>query len=235
MTALVYIVHSLPLPWVWSAFGGHVAPLIPAQVERVGGSIWNGYAIVRPHMMPAQRLLVGWDVSGWQLLRGQLSSGVRLEMASMMFEAEISGGAAGYTLTDANATLDLQLIEPMLREFSIQAGGVVRAEKVSVDASRDLRFHRADGRITWDGGSVSLGYGGGDVYRIPGVLGVLSTRDQGLWLTVTETASGKLLGEAGLSGDGIGSLTVFQRVMTMVGMQGASDDKILVKTQQPLF
>lgn len=235
LTALVYLVYSLPLSWVWSAFGGHVAPLVPAQVERVGGSLWDGHAVIRPYQMPSQRVLVAWDISGWKVLLGSLSTDLHVESANLIFDSRVTAGVGGYAVEGANATIDLALISPMLQELSVQAGGLVRLQAVSVVASRDLRFSAGEGRITWEGGNVSLGYGGGDVYRVPAVQGVLSVRDQGLLLTVTEVAGGQLLGEAGLSGDGIGSLTVLQRVMTLVGMQGASDDKILVKTQQPLF
>jgi hypothetical protein len=235
LTAAVYFLYSLPLAWVWSAFGGHVAPLLPAQVERVGGSVWAGHALLRPFQMPSQRVLVGWDLAGWKLLLGQVSTGLHVESTNMILDARVSAGIGGYAVEGGNATMDLALISPMLQDFSVQAGGLVRVQGVSVAASRDLQFSAGEGRITWEGGNVSLGYGGGEVYRVPAVQGVLSTRDHGLMLTVTEVDGGKLLGEAGVSADGIGSLMVLQRVMTLVGMQGASDDKILVKTQQPLF
>ncbi len=204
------------------------------SVDRVGGSVWQGYAITRVRTPILNGpLLVEWDISMLSLLIGKAAAGVRLQGAEYELTGDVFWGLTGKGIDGVNGQIQAQLLNPSLRQQGVSIDGSILVEGLGFSLS-EKRVESAEGVIKWRGGQVKPR--GRDTIDYPEVKGMLSSPDGNLLLSVSETKGNKPLGEAGLYPEkGIGSLKVFQRAITLAGEPGSgNDDKLLVNMQQPL-
>lgn len=236
LSAGLFALSSLPAHLLWRVAGPQVSSFIPFSVESVGGSVWDGYVVGRPQGPVTDRMVVSWDLKPGSLLMGRLAVGLGLEGAQFKASGTGYAGLAGKGIYDFSAEADASMLDSYLQGMGASASGKVSMDSVAVGFNNDFQVVDAAGTVNWKGGTVQASFGEGqESYTVPAVTGVLSQRSNGAFLDVKQLEGGRALGEVGITGDGLLSVTVLQRVMTLVGMQASDENKILIKTQQPLF
>lgn len=207
------------------------------KVERVGGTIWNGYALANVrHPIVRGPVVVDWDLKALRMLLGEVALGLRVEGAAFRVDGTGHWGIWGKGLKHLNGDVQATMLDQALREFSVTAEGVLKVQDVSVNLSGD-HITLAQGLISWSGGQVTApGRGSRNPIDFPAVNGLVTESEGNLLLTVTETKNNQMLGELGLMpAKGLGSVKVLQRVLTLAGINsGGNDNKMLVNMQQPL-
>ncbi|MGC1507252.1 type II secretion system protein N [Ketobacter sp. MCCC 1A13808] len=233
---IVFAILFLPASLLWRAASGSLAGL-PLQVERVGGSVWDGYAVANLRN-PALRgpVVIDWDLKALRLILGEVRLGLRVEGQAFQLTGDAFTGLWGKGANDLNGDIQARMLDQMLREFGVSAGGALKVNQVGFNISGN-RVSSAEGQITWGGGMVTApGRGRSNPIDFPPVKGELSENEGNLMLAFTETKGNKSLGELGLLlENGVASVKVLQRVLRLAGMEASgSDDKVLVNMQQPL-
>lgn len=236
LSLLVFSVLLFPASLAWKFASGAVAGL-PIKVDRVGGTIWDGFLIGKINN-PVLRgpVVVEWDFKGYRLLLGEAALGLNLEGQAYRLKGSGHWGLWGKGISGLNGDVQAHLLNQSLRQFSVSAEGVLKMEDVSVNLS-GKKITVATGQISWSGGKVvPTGRGAVDPIMYPAVKAVFSETDGDLLLSVTETKSKAPLGELGLMPEkNLGSVKVLQRVLTLAGLNdGGDDSKVLINMQQPL-
>ncbi|RLT93271.1 type II secretion system protein N [Ketobacter sp.] len=236
LSCIVFAIALFPASILWSMVSGSAGGL-PVQVERVGGTVWNGYAVGRLRTQIVRGpVVVDWDLKGLRLLLGEVAIVLRAEGNDFRVSGAGHWGLWGTGVSHLNGDVQAELLNQSLRQFGISASGVINIENISVNLSGQT-ITNAEGWIRWSGGRVKApGSGSRTPLDIPPVNGQVREEEGSLFLTVTEAKGNQLLGEAGLLPEkGLGSLKVLQRVLSLVGMGAeGGDDKVLVNMQQPL-
>jgi len=232
----LFAINQLPANLVWRTAGAQFAPVIPFTVEAVGGSLWDGFVVGRPQGPFNERMLVHWDFQPSALLLGRLAIGLGLEGSSFKFSGTGYTGMAGKGFYDVSAIADASMLNPFVQSMGVSASGKLNIDELAVALNSDMQVTDASGQVMWSGGAVSASFSGSpEQYTIPSVAGAVSQRMNGAFIDLKQVDGGKPLGEVGVTGDGILSVTVLQRVMTLAGMAAGDEDKVLIKTQQPIF
>ena len=236
LSCIVFAVALFPASILWNMVSGSASGL-PVQVERVGGTIWNGYAVGRLRTQFVRGpLVLDWNLKGLHLLMGEVSIGLRAEGNEFRVNGSGHWGLWGTGVSHLNGDVQADLLNQSLRQFGLSASGVINVDDISVNLSGNT-ITTAEGWIRWSGGQVKApATGSRTPLDIPPVNGQVREEEGNLYLTVTEAKSNLLLGEAGMLPEkGLGSLKVLQRVLSLAGMEsGGEDDKVLVNMQQPL-
>lgn len=236
LALLVFAIALFPASLAWKSVSS-MASGLPVKVERVGGTIWNGFFVGKLNN-PVLRgpVVVSWDLKGLRLLMGEANVGLSLEGQAYRLSGSGHWGLWGKGVADLNGDVQAHMLNQSLRQFDVSAQGVLKIEDLSINLS-GKKITKANGQISWSGGSVTAaGRGASDPIMYPAVTGLVSEVDGNLLLAVTETQSKAPLGELGLLPEkNLGSVKVLQRVLTLAGMDsGGDDDKVLINMQQPL-
>lgn len=232
----VFAINQIPANLVWRTLGAQLAPVIPFTVEAVGGTLWDGFVVGRPQGPFNERVLAQWDIKPAGILMGRLAVGMHLESAGFKVSGTGYSGLAGKGVYDMSAVADASLLNPFLQGMGASAAGQLNVNDLAISLNKDMQVTDAAGSLLWKGGTVSAAFAGSpEQYSIPPVSGTVTQRQNGAFVDLKQVEGSKPLGEVGLSGDGILSVTVLQRVMTLAGMAAGDEDKILIKTQQVLF
>lgn len=212
-------------------------PEVKIKVEQVGGTIWDGFALIK---MPAELnflpVSLTWNVKGWRLLTGQLALALGLDSRDFRVSGAGFWGLSGKGVSDLNGDLNAAMLDRLFGPQGVRARGTLTADNIYVGFA-DSRVKGAGGQLVWSGGQVRLPPdAGSQEVELPGIKAVLSEVSGDLLVPFTESASGQELGEfALLMEQGLYSITVLQRVMTLAGLESdGNDNKILMKQQQPL-
>ena len=236
LSCVVFAFVLFPASLLWRLVSGSVTGL-PVQVERVGGTIWDGFAYGRLRTSYVNGpVVIGWDLRGLRLLLGEVVLGLRVEGSDFRIHGAGHWGLWGKGVSHLNGDVQATLLNQSLRQFGVAAAGVVNVEDVTVNLSGNT-ITAANGWIRWSGGRVTApGAGSGNPLDFPPVNGEVREDAGNLYLTVTEAKGNKLLAEVGvLPEKGIGSVKALQRVLSLAGMNpGGDDDNVLVNMQQPL-
>lgn len=236
LSCVIFAIALFPASVLWNMVSGSANGL-PIQVERVGGTIWNGYATGRLRTQFVRGpVVLDWDLKGLRLLMGEAAVALRAEGNEFRISGSGHWGLWGKGVSHLNGDVQADLLNQSLRQFGISASGVINVEDVSINLA-GTTITTAEGWIRWSGGKVKApGSGSRTPLDIPPVNGQVREQEGNLYLTVTEAKGNQLLGEAGLLPEkGLGSLKVLQRVLSLVNMGAeGDDDKVLVNMQQPL-
>ena len=235
LSCVVFAIALFPASILWNMVSGSVNGL-PVQVERVGGTVWNGYAVGRLRTQFVRGpVVIDWDLKGIRLLMGEIAIGLRAEGNDFRIDGSGHWGLWGVGVSHLNGDVQADMLNQSLRQFGISASGVINVDGVSVNLAGNT-ITTAEGWVRWSGGQVQApGTGSRTPLDIPPVNGEVREQEGNLFLTVTEAKGNQLLGEAGLLPEkGLGSLKVLQRVLSLVDMGSGDDDKVLVNMQQPL-
>lgn len=236
LSCVVFAIALLPASLLWRMVSGSMGGL-PVQVERVGGTVWDGYAYGRLRTQFVRGpVVLNWDLKGFRLLLGEVALGLDVEGTDFRIEGAGHWGLWGKGVSHLNGDVQATMLNQSLRQFGVSAVGVINVEDVSVNLSAQT-ITEATGWIRWSGGRVTApGAGSGNPINFPPVNGEVRQEEGNLYLTVTEASGNKLLGELGMLPEkGLGSVKALQRVLSLAGMSpGGDDDKVLVNMQQPL-
>lgn len=232
----VFTLNQLPAHLVWQVIGPQVAPMIPFTVEGVGGSLWDGFVVGRPQAGLTDRVVARWNLKPGALLLGRVAAELGVESAGFKIRGTAYAGMSAKGAYDVSAAADASFLNPFLQGMSASASGQLTIDGLAVALNSDFKVTEAAGTLNWKGGSVTADIGSGpQQYTVPPVMGEISQRFNGAFVDLKQVDGNKALGEVGITGDGILSVTALQRVMTLVGMTAGDEDKVLIKTQQPLF
>lgn len=236
LSAIVFAIALFPAGLAWKMASGSLAGL-PVTVERVGGTVWNGFMVGRLNN-PVLRgpIVVDWRLKGLRILMGEIAVGLRVEGNAYRLEGGGHWGLWGKGLSDVDGDLQAQLLDQSLRQFGFSAGGVLTLRDVSANLSGQ-RITKGEGEISWSGGEINApGSGANGPIIYPPVLGNLEETEGALLISVKETESNLPLGELSLMPEkNLGSVKVLQRVISLAGMgDGGDDDKVMLNMQQPL-
>lgn len=232
----LFAINQLPANLLWRTLGAQIASVIPFNVEAVGGTLWNGFVVGRPQGAFTERIVARWDLKPGALLLGRIAVGLGLESAGFKLDGVGYAGLSGKGLYDVSAVADASMLNPFVQGMGVSAAGRLNLDEIALSLNGDMQVTEASGSLAWNGGKVSTSFGGGgEQYSIPAVSGVVSQRMNGAFVDLKQVEGSKPLGEVGVTGDGILSVTVLQRVMTLAGMAAGDENKVLIKTQQPLF
>jgi hypothetical protein len=232
----VFAINQLPANLLWRALGAQLSPVLPFAVESVGGSIWNGFVVGRPQGAFNERVLAQWDVKPASLLMGRLALGLKLESSGFRVSGTGYAGLAAKGVYDLSAKANAAMLDPILQGMGVSASGELILKDVSVGLGKDMQVTDASGSLLWRGGTITAGFSGSpEQYSVPPISGIVSQKQNGAFIDVKQVDGAKPLGEVGLTGDGILNVTVLQRVMTLAGMEAGDENKVLIKTQQPVF
>jgi len=236
LSCVVFAIALFPASLLWG-FVSRSASGLPLQVERVGGTVWNGYALTRVRSPMLQGpVVVGWDLKALRLLLGEAAVGLHLEGNEFRLDGSGHWGLWGKGIKGLSGEVQSSVLNQALRQFGVRASGVINVDELGFNLA-GKRVTGAEGTILWSGGQVRApATGARDPIDFPPVKGQLREEQGNLYLTVTESKGNQLLGEAGLLPEkGLGSVRVLQRVLSVAGMgQAGSDDNVLVNMQQPL-
>lgn len=236
LSLLLFAIVLFPASLAWK-FASGAASALPIKVERVGGTLWNGFLVGQlSNPMARGPVVVDWNLNGFRLLLGEASMDLSLEGSAYRLSGSGHWGLWGKGVSDLNGDVQAHLLNQSLRQFDVSAEGVLKIENLSINLS-GKKITKAIGQISWSGGSVkATGRGSPEPIMYPPIKGVVTETDGNLMLSVTETKSNAPLGELGLMPEkNLGSVKVLQRVLTLAGINsGGDDDKVLVNMQQPL-
>lgn len=234
LSGLVFAVALLPASLVWRLAGGMMP--VPLMVERVGGTLWDGYLVGRiSNPVAPGPVVIRWDLHGLRFLLGEASLGLGLEGSQYRLQGSGFWGLWGMGIEDFNGDMKAAMLEQALGEFGVRPDGMVKLSNVSVKLS-GKRVTLAEGELGWSGGQVVVRDAGPQPMDIPGIRGQLSEAEGNLIIAVTETRGNQPLGELSLLPEqGLVGVKVLKRVVAMAGMGSQGDeDKVLLNLQQPL-
>lgn len=235
LAVLVFAVALLPASLAWRIAGVGLA--LPVSVDRVSGTVWNGFVTGRlRHELAPGPVVIRWNLKALHLLLGEAVLDLGVEGAQYRLQGQGYWGLWGKGLQDFNGDIRMAMLEQALTQFGVSAGGAVKIEGLTVKFAGN-RVGQADGQINWSGGQVQVsGPDGTQVLDFPGVQGKLEARDGNLFVNVTETRNNKPLGELSLLPEqGLAGVKVLKRVMVLAGFDaGGDEDRVLVSLQQPL-
>lgn len=236
LSAIVFAVALFPAGLAWKMASGSMSGL-PVSVDRVGGTIWNGFMVGRLNN-PVLRgpIVVDWQLKGLHLLMGEAAVGLRVEGNAYRLDGSGHWGLWGKGLSGVNGDLQAHLLDQSLRQFGFSADGVLTLRDVSANLS-GKRITKGEGEISWTGGEINAPGSGTDGPIIyPPVLGTFEEVDGALQLSVKETESNLPLGELSLMPEkNLGSVKVLKRVISLAGMsEGGDDNQVMLNMQQPL-
>lgn len=235
-SAGIFALNQLPANLVWRSVGAQVAPMIPFAVEGVGGSLWDGFVVGRPQGPFNERVVARWNFKPGSLLLGRLAIEMGVESSGFKLNGTAYAGLSGKGVYDVTAAADASVLNPVLQTLAVTAKGELSVDALSVALNNDMQVDEASGSLLWKGGNVSASFAGSpEQYAVPPIAGIVSQRMNGAFVDLKQIDGNKALGDVGLTGDGILSVTVLQRVMTLAGMPANDEEKVLIKTQQPLF
>jgi hypothetical protein len=209
---------------------------MPAKVQQVGGTLWNGFMVVNYPRPPFPgNYAIEWDLHPLSLLGLNLASTVSVKGAIAEITGRFHLGLNGYGVRDLNGEIASALVNTLLRQQGVTASGQLQLKGLELVVA-DSEVSSATGELFWEGGAVTYQQGRNkENLNFPPVRGNLKGVDGGILLTVVEAAKNQVLAEASLTRDAVGGVRVFQRVLRIAGMQGSGpDDKSLLSLQQPL-
>ncbi len=236
LSCLFFVVALLPASLVWRFVGDSLSGL-PVTVDRVGGTVWNGYLQTRVQGAVAPGpLVVHWDLKALRLLMGELALELKCEGGQYRLQGSGYWGLWGKGVADVNGDVQAALLEQALADLGVSAGGAVKIEDVSARLSGS-RITSAGGNIGWSGGQVAVRSGPSpQTIDFPGIKGELAAVDGNLIVAVKETRGNQPLGELSLMPEqGLAGVKVLKRVLSLAGFGGqGEEDKTLLNLQQPL-
>ncbi len=237
---LMFAIAFLPAKLVLTPLTGKMAasePGIDVKVEQIGGTVWDGFAIIRmPKELNRVPVAIKWDVKALRLFIGELALGLGFESSDFRLDGFGFLSFSGKGVSALSGDIQAAIFDRLLKPQGISINGQLNINDVTL-AIGDSRVTKAGGSLEWSGGNVQLPPGaGGERVEFPGLRADLNEVNGDLLVPVIETATNQPLGEfALLMEQGLYSITVLQRVMTLAGMDNdGNDDKILIKQQQPL-
>lgn len=233
LASIFFVIAFFPASLAWR-FAGDALSSTGVNVERVGGTIWDGYAVTKVRTPVVNGpLLVVWDLSGLRLLMGKAAANVRLQGGAFEFEGMVFSGLGGKGVSDLSGSFDASILNPNLRRQGVKVEGRIQAQDVALSLS-GKQFSSVAGLISWTGGKVKPR--GRDVIQYPGVKGVLSENKGNFKVSVTDSKGNKPLGEFVLMLEkGLFSLKVLRRALMLAGEPGNGDEnEALVNMQQPI-
>lgn len=234
LAGLSFAVALLPASLIWRFAGGLPVPIV---VERVGGTLWEGYLFGRSTnpVVPGP-VVIRWDLKALRLLMGEAALELGLEGGQYRLQGSGYWGLWGKGIQGFTGDLGAAMLEQSLAEFGIKAQGVLKIEDVTVKFS-GKRVSAAEGLISWSGGQVEVNNGGAPQnLDFPGIKGQLEETEGTLLIKVTESRGNQPLGELSLMPEqNLAGVKVLKRVMALAGFgDGGDEDKVLVNLQQPL-
>ena len=240
LSVLIFAIAFLPAKLVLGPLAERMSagePSVDIQLDQIGGTVWNGFALIRmPKELNRLAVSISWDVKASRLFLGELALGLGFESRDFRLSGFgfLSFGSKG--LSSLTGDVQAAILDRLLKPQGISIDGQLNINDVSF-AIGDSRVTKAGGTISWSGGQVKLPASvGGDLVEFAGLKAELQEVNGDLLVPVTETDTNQPLGEfALLMEQGLYSITVLQRVMTLAGMENdGNDDKVLIKQQQPL-
>lgn len=232
---LAFAVALLPASLVWRVAGGALP--LPVVVERVGGTLWDGYLTGRMNNSVAPGpVVIHWNLHAMRFLLGEAAMEIGIEGTQYRLKGSGFWGLWGKGISDFNGDMKAAMLEQALSEFGVRAEGMVKLVNVNAKLAGN-RIGSASGVISWSGGQVVV-RGGPSPQNLdfPGIKGELEEVDGNLILKVTETQGNQPLGELSLLPEqGLAGVKVLKRVLALAGMGAQGDeDKVLLSLQQPL-
>lgn len=235
VAGLFFAVALLPASLVWRVAGAGLP--LPIMVERVGGTLWQGFVAGRlNNPLAPGPIVIRWNLKAMRILLGEAALELGLEGSQYRLQGSGYWGLWGKGIQDFNGEMKAAMLEQALAEFGISAQGSLKVEGVSVKLSGN-RVSRAEGLIGWSGGQVAVRNGPEPQnLDFPGIKGLLEETEGNLIIKVTETRGNQPLGELSLLPEqGLAGVKVLKRVMALAGFgDGGDEDKVLVNLQQPL-
>lgn len=235
VSCLFFAVVLMPASLLWRWAGSAVAGL-PVTVERVGGTVWNGFLEARTQGVVSGPLQVKWDVQGWRLLLGEVALELAVEGPRYRLQGRSFWGLWGKGIAAVQGDVQAALLEQVLGDLGVSMSGAIQVQDLAVHFTGN-RVGEATGQIAWSGGPVAVRSGASPrPVDFPGVKGVLSARDGDLIIAVSETRGNQPLGELSLLPEqGLAGVKVLKRVLSLAGFEApGEDDKVLLNLQQPL-
>ncbi len=234
LAGFFFAVALFPANLFWKLVGNQLP--IPLEVERVGGTLWDGFLVgnmAQPVPGPA---VVRWRLYGFRLLIGEVAVNLAVEGAQYRFAGGGYWGLWGKGLQEFSGDAQAALLDSALVEFSATVDGVLNLNDVSVKIAGN-RISSGSGVISWSGGPVTVQDGDhSQSVDFPGVRGELAAVDGNLIINVHETQGNMPLGELSLlPAEGLVGIKVLKRVMALAGYGAQGDeDNVLLNLQQPL-
>ncbi|CBL43988.1 hypothetical protein HDN1F_04050 [gamma proteobacterium HdN1] len=233
---VLFGIALLPASLIWQMVGPGVAASIPFKIEKVGGTAWDGFVVGRPIGAFTDRVAVQWEWLPARLVTGKLGFYLEAESADFRASGVVYKGVSGEGAHNVSGVMNVAMLDPFLKGLGASATGAVSIGDGVVVVNSERQITEAGGELVWREASVRTSLGDGlQTYTLPAISGVVAQRPEGTFVEVKQVDGGLPLGELGISSDGIFSATVLQRVMKLVGMQTSDENKVLIRTQQPLF
>lgn len=235
LASLFFAVALLPASLVWRVAGPSLP--LPMVVERVGGTLWDGFLVGRlnNHVAPGP-VVIRWDLKALRFLLGEADLELGLEGGQYRLQGSSYWGLWGKGIQNFTGDISAAMLEQALTDFGVSVDGVLKIDSVTVKFA-GKRVSEAEGQVSWSGGPVSVRNGPSPQnLDFPGIKGQLEEAEGNLLIKVTETRGNQPLGELSLMPEqNLAGIKVLKRVMALAGFgDGGDEDKVLVNLQQPL-
>lgn len=235
LAGLFFAVALLPASLVWRVLGPNLP--LPMTVERVGGTLWSGFVTGRmSDSIAPGPVVIRWNMKIWHLLLGEAALELGLEGGQYRLQGSGYWGLWGKGVQRLHGDVRAALLEQLLAEFDVSAGGVLKVEDVRVKFS-GKRVSDAGGVVSWSGGPVVVNSGPSpESLDFPGVRGQFEEAEGNLLIRFTETRGNQPLGELSLMPEqNLAGIKVLRRVMVLAGFDsGGDENRVLLNLQQPL-
>ncbi|MCG8668433.1 MAG: type II secretion system protein N [Pseudomonadales bacterium] len=234
---MFFTIALFPAGLAWNLVPKSVSQGLPLKVKEVGGTLWDGYIVGKTNSGPVRgQHVFSWDLSPLSLLMADLSTDLHAEGDDYKLKGTAHYGAFGKGFSDLNGSVDIALVNDLLKQFGAKASGELKIQDVTLEFGSGKTVNEANGEILWAGGPVTYKDGRRSKnIELPAVQGTLTQNEGAVQLSVVERKSKNKLGELSLKGT-IGGVVVYNRVMRIAGMGNPEDeDEILIQLQRPIF
>lgn len=235
LAGLFFVIALLPASLAWRAVGASLP--LPIAVERVGGTVWDGFLTGRLADGPAPGpVVVRWNLKALRVLMGEVALELALEGGQYRLQGSGYWGLWGKGVQGVAGDVQAAMLEQILSEFGVSAEGILKVEGVLVKFSGN-RVSAAEGLVSWSGGPVMVRSGASvENLDFPGIKGQLEEVEGKLLIRFTETRGNQPLGELSLMPEqNLAGIKVLRRVMVLAGFEsGGDEDRVLLNLQQPL-
>ncbi|MFE8073252.1 type II secretion system protein N [Marinobacteraceae bacterium S3BR75-40.1] len=236
LTWLAAMIYALPASLVWSQASRYVQLPREVTVEAVGGSVWDGEALVK---VAGRALRLDWQAGLPLWAEQQWPIAWSLETRQSRIAGEVTNLATeGLSVGIDEGRIDLAEFASLARANGLTLNGQITIDRLRLQLNAQ-GWKEATGVARWSGGPVAwnLPTGRGQA-TMPPMVARLETRGDALQAVVREESSSTPLITSRLQPTGWAHVEVHQRLLTLSGLQigkGNPPDKVVFQVKQRLM
>jgi len=230
------MIHALPANWVWQWVSPRVTLPPFVKVEAVGGSVWDGTALLEIEGRPMR---LAWGLGVGALAQGEGRLEWQLETLGSRVQGEIRNlGTRGVRLEAGDSQLALTELNRMIPGGGLRLSGVVDLERLRLNL-QEGQWTNARALARWSGGPVSWNLPTGQGQAILPPL-VARVREEGTTLvgSIREAENDQALVVARLEASGQARVEVFRRFPELADIPVPGEgpaDQVVFRVQRKLF